>query len=202
MLFSVLFPDCIGLSPPTYSSAPGNSDYKNFTLKFYKSDDIMIVLHHLKGQFSFSFFFALISLCVCFPLQADQCHSWLSAEGHQHSDHHKQWNPWLLHFCYHGEPSPLVLNSLHHSTAQVEICHYSAALYRKCYFFFFCKFYVKMSKTLRWKLFNFKVITLNCKDFHTHRLHIFTLFLVAIRSSWITWHTAVKLRSVCRTRPP
>lgn len=162
----------------------------------------MIVLHHLKGQFSFSFFFALISLCVCFPLQADQCHSWLSAEGHQHSDHHKQWNPWLLHFCYHGEPSPLVLNSLHHSTAQVEICHYSAALYRKCYFFFFCKFYVKMSKTLRWKLFNFKVITLNCKDFHTHGLHVFTLFLVAIRSSWITWHTAVKLKSVCRTRPP
>lgn len=57
MLFSVLFPDCIGLNPPTYSSAPGNSDYKNFTLKFYKSDDIMIVLHHLKGQFSFSFLF-------------------------------------------------------------------------------------------------------------------------------------------------
>ena len=27
-----------------YSSAPGNSDYKNFTLKFYKSDDIMFVL--------------------------------------------------------------------------------------------------------------------------------------------------------------
>lgn len=39
MLFSVLFPDCIGLNPPTYSSSPGNSDYKNFTLKFYKSDD-------------------------------------------------------------------------------------------------------------------------------------------------------------------
>lgn len=159
MLFSVLFPDCIGLNPPTYSSAPGNSDYKNFTLKFYKSDDIMNVLHHLKGHFSFSFFFTLISLCVCFPLQADQCHSWLSAEGHQHSDHHKQWNPWLLHFCYHGEPSPLVLNSLHHSTAQVEICHNSATLYRKCHFLFFASFMLKWAKhwgesclTLKWLL--------------------------------------------------
>lgn len=57
MLFPVLFPDCIGLNPPTYSSAPGNSDYKNFTLKFYKSDDIMIVLHHLKRTVFFFFLF-------------------------------------------------------------------------------------------------------------------------------------------------
>ncbi|KAI3360180.1 hypothetical protein L3Q82_014492, partial [Scortum barcoo] len=34
--------DCIGLNPPSYSSAPGNSDYKNFTLKFYKLINVTI----------------------------------------------------------------------------------------------------------------------------------------------------------------
>ncbi|KAI4799608.1 hypothetical protein KUCAC02_016799, partial [Chaenocephalus aceratus] len=34
--------ECIGLNPPTYSPAPGNSDYKNFTLKFYKLINITI----------------------------------------------------------------------------------------------------------------------------------------------------------------
>ncbi|XP_030263491.1 mucolipin-1b [Sparus aurata] len=34
--------DCIGLNPPTYSSAPGNSDYKNFTLKFYKLINVTV----------------------------------------------------------------------------------------------------------------------------------------------------------------
>ncbi|KAK1877742.1 Mucolipin-1 [Dissostichus eleginoides] len=34
--------ECIGLNPPTYSPAPGNSDYKNFTLKFYKLINVTI----------------------------------------------------------------------------------------------------------------------------------------------------------------
>ncbi|XP_034055882.1 mucolipin-1-like isoform X2 [Gymnodraco acuticeps] len=34
--------ECIGLNPPTYSAAPGNSDYKNFTLKFYKLINVTI----------------------------------------------------------------------------------------------------------------------------------------------------------------
>ncbi|XP_070837245.1 mucolipin-1b isoform X1 [Chaetodon trifascialis] len=34
--------DCIGLNPPTYSSAPGNSDYKNFTLNFYKLINVTV----------------------------------------------------------------------------------------------------------------------------------------------------------------
>uniref|UniRef100_A0A3Q1FLF1 Mucolipin TRP cation channel 1b n=1 Tax=Acanthochromis polyacanthus TaxID=80966 RepID=A0A3Q1FLF1_9TELE len=33
---------CIGLNPLTYSSAPGNSDYKNFTLEFYKLINVTI----------------------------------------------------------------------------------------------------------------------------------------------------------------
>lgn len=48
MLFSDLFPDCIGLNPPAYSSAPGNSDYKNFTLNFYKSDDFIYIFLKFK----------------------------------------------------------------------------------------------------------------------------------------------------------
>uniref|UniRef100_A0A8C4HI40 Mucolipin TRP cation channel 1b n=1 Tax=Dicentrarchus labrax TaxID=13489 RepID=A0A8C4HI40_DICLA len=34
--------DCIGLNPPTYSSAPGNSDYKNFTLEFHKLINVTV----------------------------------------------------------------------------------------------------------------------------------------------------------------
>ncbi|XP_041833046.1 mucolipin-1b [Melanotaenia boesemani] len=34
--------DCIGLNPITDSSAPGNSDYKNFTLEFYKLINVTI----------------------------------------------------------------------------------------------------------------------------------------------------------------
>uniref|UniRef100_UPI003AAB80AE mucolipin-1b isoform X2 n=1 Tax=Centroberyx gerrardi TaxID=166262 RepID=UPI003AAB80AE len=34
--------DCIGLDPPPYGSSPGNSDYKNFTLKFYKLINVTI----------------------------------------------------------------------------------------------------------------------------------------------------------------
>uniref|UniRef100_A0AAX7U6Z5 Polycystin cation channel PKD1/PKD2 domain-containing protein n=1 Tax=Astatotilapia calliptera TaxID=8154 RepID=A0AAX7U6Z5_ASTCA len=34
--------DCIGLDPLTYSAAPGNSDYKNFTLLFYKLINVTI----------------------------------------------------------------------------------------------------------------------------------------------------------------
>ncbi|KAL7378733.1 hypothetical protein ABVT39_017682 [Epinephelus coioides] len=34
--------ECIGLNPLTDSSAPGNSDYKNFTLKFYKLINVTI----------------------------------------------------------------------------------------------------------------------------------------------------------------
>nr|XP_046270038.1 mucolipin-1b isoform X2 [Scatophagus argus] len=34
--------DCIGLNPSTYSSAPGNTDYKNFTLKFYKLINVTV----------------------------------------------------------------------------------------------------------------------------------------------------------------
>lgn len=34
----LFFPDCIGLDPPSFGSAPGKSDYKNFTLNFYKLD--------------------------------------------------------------------------------------------------------------------------------------------------------------------
>ncbi|XP_070778681.1 mucolipin-1b [Enoplosus armatus] len=34
--------DCIGVNPLTYSSAPGNSDYKNVTLKFYKLINVTI----------------------------------------------------------------------------------------------------------------------------------------------------------------
>lgn len=34
--------DCIGLNPPPYGSAPGNSDYKNFTLMFYKLINVTI----------------------------------------------------------------------------------------------------------------------------------------------------------------
>ncbi|XP_054464102.1 mucolipin-1b [Anoplopoma fimbria] len=34
--------ECIGLNPLTYSLAPGNSDYKNFTLKFYKLINVTI----------------------------------------------------------------------------------------------------------------------------------------------------------------
>ncbi|XP_053193771.1 mucolipin-1b isoform X2 [Scomber japonicus] len=34
--------DCIGLNPLTYEPAPGNSDYKNFTLKFYKLINVTV----------------------------------------------------------------------------------------------------------------------------------------------------------------
>ncbi|XP_029293793.1 mucolipin-1b [Cottoperca gobio] len=34
--------ECLGLNPLTYSPAPGNSDYKNFTLKFYKLINVTI----------------------------------------------------------------------------------------------------------------------------------------------------------------
>ncbi|XP_028454289.1 mucolipin-1 isoform X2 [Perca flavescens] len=34
--------DCIGLNPLTDTSAPGNTDYKNFTLKFYKLINVTI----------------------------------------------------------------------------------------------------------------------------------------------------------------
>ncbi|XP_067472030.1 mucolipin-1b isoform X1 [Thunnus thynnus] len=34
--------DCIGLNPPTLESASGNSDYKNFTLKFYKLVNVTV----------------------------------------------------------------------------------------------------------------------------------------------------------------
>ncbi|KAF3846824.1 hypothetical protein F7725_003902, partial [Dissostichus mawsoni] len=52
--------ECIGLNPPTYSPAPGNSDYKNFTLKFYKLINIVMdnkahsgkVKIHLQNQAS------------------------------------------------------------------------------------------------------------------------------------------------------
>lgn len=42
MLFSDSFPDCIGLNPTDYSPASENSDNKNFTLKFYKSDHTLL----------------------------------------------------------------------------------------------------------------------------------------------------------------
>lgn len=82
------FPDCIGLNPVTYESAAGNSDYKNFTLKFYKLDVYMFAFqfdHYFSLQISPC---TLNSLCVC--LQADQCNSGLPAEGYQHSNHYKQ----------------------------------------------------------------------------------------------------------------
>ncbi|XP_077356245.1 mucolipin-1-like isoform X2 [Festucalex cinctus] len=34
--------DCIGLNPPTFASAPTNSDYKNFTLNFYKLINVTV----------------------------------------------------------------------------------------------------------------------------------------------------------------
>ncbi|XP_051904747.1 mucolipin-1-like isoform X2 [Hippocampus zosterae] len=34
--------DCIGLDPPSFGSAPGKSDYKNFTLNFYKLINVTI----------------------------------------------------------------------------------------------------------------------------------------------------------------
>ncbi|KAM9393250.1 mucolipin-1b [Pholidichthys leucotaenia] len=34
--------DCIGLNPLTYSPAPGNLDYKNFTIMFYKLIDVTL----------------------------------------------------------------------------------------------------------------------------------------------------------------
>ncbi|KAM4530546.1 mucolipin-1b [Odontesthes bonariensis] len=33
---------CVGLNPPSYTSAPGNSDYKNFTLEFYRLINVTI----------------------------------------------------------------------------------------------------------------------------------------------------------------
>lgn len=58
----------------------------------------------LKGKLSLQAEYSIVYIC----LQADQCYSWLPAEGHQRSDHYKQWNPWLLYFCYHGELSLLM----------------------------------------------------------------------------------------------
>ncbi|XP_030591401.1 mucolipin-1b [Archocentrus centrarchus] len=34
--------DCVGVNPPPHGSAPGNSDYKNFTLMFYKLINVTI----------------------------------------------------------------------------------------------------------------------------------------------------------------
>lgn len=48
MLFCDSFPECIGLNPQTHSHPSGDSDYKNFTLKFYKSDDVFFFFFLLK----------------------------------------------------------------------------------------------------------------------------------------------------------
>ncbi|XP_061604110.1 mucolipin-1-like isoform X3 [Phyllopteryx taeniolatus] len=41
-LFQLLPSDCIGLDPPTCGSPPENSDYKNFTLNFYKLINVTV----------------------------------------------------------------------------------------------------------------------------------------------------------------
>lgn len=55
LLFLIfLFPDCIGLDPLTYSAAPGNSDYKNFTLLFYKLETLLCLCVLVLKRYYFS----------------------------------------------------------------------------------------------------------------------------------------------------